>query len=259
MATEQTSAQLPELYHNNSAVQRYNNSELLKLFSIPPNAKVLDLGCGTGLLTVSLSELVGPNGQVVAVDPDAQRIEFAKKENTRPNIEYLVGDDQSFPGEDYDFIILANVIQWIKDKRALFENVHKKLAKNGKLAFVTLNGRKGLQFGPAKRKAFVELFSPDFEENVVFKTIQFEDESAYRELAKSFEFEVCLTKTITKEERGTDLETFIAFWARALPGGIEYTSAINPESKKHYKETSEEALKAEPLIRNILVMVLRKC
>ncbi len=75
MATEQTSAQLPELYHNNSAVQRYNNSELLKLFSIPPNAKVLDLGCGTGLLTVSLSELVGPNGQVVAVDPDAQRTE----------------------------------------------------------------------------------------------------------------------------------------------------------------------------------------
>ncbi len=96
MATDQTSAELPELYHKSSATQRYNNSELLKLISIPPNATVLDLACGTGLLTVSLSELVGPNGQVVAVDPDAQRIEFAKKESARPNIEYLVG---GFPGE----------------------------------------------------------------------------------------------------------------------------------------------------------------
>ncbi len=43
---------------------------------------------------------MGPNGQVVAVDPDSQRIEFAKKENARPNIEYVVGDDQSFPGKD---------------------------------------------------------------------------------------------------------------------------------------------------------------
>ena len=149
-----TSTQLPELYHNNSGVQKYNNSELLKLISIPPKAKVLDIGCGTGNLTTALSELVGPNGQVVAVDPDSQRIEFAKKENARPNIEYLVGDDQSFPGEDYDFIVLANVIHWIKDKRRLFENIHKKLAENGTLAFVTLDGRKGLQFGPARKKAF---------------------------------------------------------------------------------------------------------
>ena len=196
MATEQTSAQLPELYHNNSAVQRYNNSELLKLFSIPPNAKVLDLGCGTGLLTVSLSELVGPNGQVVAVDPDAQRIEFAKKENTRPNIEYLVGDDQSFPGEDYDFIVSGNAVHWIKNKRALFENVHKKLAENDAFAFVTLDGKKRLNFQPAAKKAFAELFSPDFEENVLFKTLLYEDESTYRELAKSFQFEVSSATTI---------------------------------------------------------------
>ncbi len=220
---------------------------------------MLDLGCGTGLLTVSLSELVGPNGQVVAVDPDVQRIEFAKKESARPNIEYLVGDDQSFPGEDYDFIVLANVIHWIKDKRALFENVQKKLAKNGTFAFVTLNGRKGSQIGPEGKKAFVELFSPDFEENVVFKTLLFEDESTYRELAKSFQFEVSSVTTIIKEGQMVDLEKFIAFWAALLPGATDYTCVIDPQRKKQYKERNEEALKAEVQITNILSMVLRKC
>ncbi len=104
------------VYHNNSGVQKYNNSELLKQISIPPKAKVLDIGCGTGNLTTALSELVGPNGQVVAVDPDSQRIEFAKKENARPNIEYLVGDDQSFPGEDYDFIVSGNALTGLKTR-----------------------------------------------------------------------------------------------------------------------------------------------
>ena len=31
---------------------------------------ILDLGCGTGDLSAYLAELVGPNGKVVAVDPD---------------------------------------------------------------------------------------------------------------------------------------------------------------------------------------------
>ena len=55
-----------------------------------------------------------------------------------------------------------------------------------------------------------------------------------------------------------DLETFIAFWTGVLPGAID-TSAIDPQVMKQYKETSEEALKAEPRITEILLMVLRKC
>jgi len=35
---------------------------------------ILDLGCGTGELSADLAELVGPEGKVVAVDPDKERI-----------------------------------------------------------------------------------------------------------------------------------------------------------------------------------------
>ena len=51
---------------------------------------ILDLGCGTGELSAYLAELVGPEGKVVAVDPDKERITFvlfypALSSNSIPN------------------------------------------------------------------------------------------------------------------------------------------------------------------------------
>ena len=40
---------------------------------------ILDLGCGTGELSAYLAELVGPEGKVVAVDPDKERILLAQQ------------------------------------------------------------------------------------------------------------------------------------------------------------------------------------
>ena len=34
----------------------------------------MDLGCGTGELSAYLADLVGPDGNVVAADPDKERI-----------------------------------------------------------------------------------------------------------------------------------------------------------------------------------------
>ena len=39
---------------------------------------ILDLGGGTGELSAYLAELVGPEGKVVAVDPDKERIRRAQ-------------------------------------------------------------------------------------------------------------------------------------------------------------------------------------
>ena len=63
---------------------------------------------------------VGQEGEIVAIDPDAQRIELAKEKNARLNIEYLVANDQSFPGYDYQLIISNHVIRWIKNKQCMY-------------------------------------------------------------------------------------------------------------------------------------------
>ncbi len=74
--------------------------------------------------------------------PDPQ-IEFAKKGSARPNIEYLVGDDQSFPGEDYDFVIFRKCrFTGLKtrDESCLKMNTR---SRKWHACFVTFNGQKG--------------------------------------------------------------------------------------------------------------------
>ena len=84
--------------------------------------------------------MVGPEGRVVAVDPDAERIGIAKENNARRNIEYLVGGDQLFPGVEYALIVSNYVIHWIKNKEALFAQVYDKLAAGGQFVFTTTDG-----------------------------------------------------------------------------------------------------------------------
>ena len=79
-----------QLYLENSLLQENHAAELMSMLRVPYGGLVLDLGCGTGHLATILSDLVGPEGQVVAVDPDAERIKVANRENSRPNIQYSV-------------------------------------------------------------------------------------------------------------------------------------------------------------------------
>ena len=67
-------------------------------------ATVLDLGCGTGYLTKVLSEQVGPEGKVVAVDSDGERLKIAWEKHSADNIEYIQADDNTFPPGQYDLV-----------------------------------------------------------------------------------------------------------------------------------------------------------
>ena len=64
MASVQNQA---SLYHKNSSKQAEAGHKLLSKVKVPSGSSVLDLGCGTGHLATVLSEIVGPEGRVVAL------------------------------------------------------------------------------------------------------------------------------------------------------------------------------------------------
>ena len=60
---------------------------------------ILDLGCGTGELSAHLAELVGPEGMVIGVDPDKERIQLAKEAHSQiENLSFVEGSAINFPG-----------------------------------------------------------------------------------------------------------------------------------------------------------------
>ena len=96
---------------------------------------ILDLGCGTG----DLAALVGPEGKVIGVDPDKERIQLARKTHSDiKNISFVEGSASNFPGmgaERYDIIFCNAALHWIPEKEQAFKNMFGSLSEGSKIAF----------------------------------------------------------------------------------------------------------------------------
>ena len=96
-------------------MQKELGTRLIEELNVCKRSKVLDLGCGTGYLAKVISEKVGAEGKVVAVDPDGERLKIARERNSANNIEYIQADDQTFPSGQYD-LVFSNIVIYTLDQ-----------------------------------------------------------------------------------------------------------------------------------------------
>lgn len=68
--------------------RRYHD-DILQGLHLPPDGRVLDLGCGAGALTARLASLV-PRGQVLAVDADRDMVAAARLRSDDPRVSFQV-------------------------------------------------------------------------------------------------------------------------------------------------------------------------
>lgn len=80
--------------------------------------RVLDVGCGEGVLAQTLGEKVG---RVVAIDPHGPSIETARLEAAADNIDFVVGDllTHPFRPASFDAVVANTVIHQIGTAAAL--------------------------------------------------------------------------------------------------------------------------------------------
>jgi len=77
------------------------------LSALPPRCgRVLDVGCGDGLLA---SELAERCDEVVAIDLDAQTLARARSRHVRPNLRFVEGDVMDYPFEPESFDAIASI------------------------------------------------------------------------------------------------------------------------------------------------------
>lgn len=96
--------------------------------------KVLDVGCGTGVLAREALRRVGQDGQVAGLDLNAGMLAVAAR--AEPGIEWRQGNAASLPFEDgiFDVVVSQFALMYFPDRVASLRDMWRTLAPGGCLA-----------------------------------------------------------------------------------------------------------------------------
>ena len=111
-------------------------ADLLDVAALGVGQRVLDVGCGTGIVARFAAERVGPSGSVAGLDINPGMLAVARS-IAAPGaaIEWHQSDAQATPfdGDAYDAALCQMGLQFFADKSAALREVRRVLAPGGRL------------------------------------------------------------------------------------------------------------------------------
>lgn len=115
--------------------EQYRNA-----FRIEGRKRILEIGCGPGALTQSLTRWY-PTAEIIGIDRDVAFIQFAKQQ--APDITFMEADATALPFEDDSFdVVISNTVQEHIEPSKFFGEQFRVLKSNG--ICLVLSARRGI-------------------------------------------------------------------------------------------------------------------
>jgi len=101
---------------------------------IAPGDRVLDVGCGTGVLARAAADRVAADSQVTGLDLNEGMLTVAQR--LRPGIDWRRGDATKLPfaGASYDVVVSQFALMYFPDRAAALSEMARVLRRGGRLA-----------------------------------------------------------------------------------------------------------------------------
>jgi ubiquinone/menaquinone biosynthesis C-methylase UbiE len=111
---------------------------------LPPEADVLEVGCGVGNQWLSILELIPPGWKLTLTDFSAGILAEAEQNlaGKLPNVRFQVADAQQlpFPDHSFDAVIANHMLYHLPDRPKAFQEFQRVLRPGGKL-YAATNGK----------------------------------------------------------------------------------------------------------------------
>ena len=113
---------------------------LLEEAGISSGMRVLDIGCGMGVVTRRVAQMVGEHGVVIGVDTDSSSLDLARSQTAEagiPNIEYVQANLHTYQPDldSFDAIVGRRVLMYLRTPEEVLQRLISGLRRNGVCAF----------------------------------------------------------------------------------------------------------------------------
>jgi ubiquinone/menaquinone biosynthesis C-methylase UbiE len=157
---------IPELYdrHLGPVIFEPYATDLARRVTVPAAASVLEVACGTGILTQQLCAHLSPKVRLVATYLNQPMIDYARsKPGMLEPIDWRTADAAAlaFPTASFAALACQFGLMFVPDKEAAFREARRVLAKDGLLAFNVWDGFEHNPFGHIAHETIASFFSAD--------------------------------------------------------------------------------------------------
>ena len=140
-----------DMWYRNPDTGKYdryqdNFSRMFSLLSLKPGDRVLDAGCGSGVLVPMILERIGKTGLLYEVDFAERMIEVNRKLHDAANIRFIVSDAAEAPvaSDSCDVVLCFACFPHFQDKAKTLNALTGMLKKDGMLAVVHFESSEGI-------------------------------------------------------------------------------------------------------------------
>lgn len=117
------------------------SADLLRIAALQPGERVLDVACGTGVITRLAAKQVGPAGSVTGIDvaPDMIEVASSTPAPADSRIDWHVFDAASLtlPDHSYDVVLCQMGLMFMEEREAAAAEMHRVLVPGGRVIVST--------------------------------------------------------------------------------------------------------------------------
>jgi len=233
-------------YHSNwanSDVGPFKSTkELVKAVEIKPDDSVLDVACGTGVVSKEISHLLGNSGTLVGVDISQVALGIAKKSIQIRNVDFIEMDAENLGFHvNFDKMVCQYGLMFFPDVHKVLKSINDIMKKDGKIAIAVHGTQVGVPYFSCIMNSILH-YIPDIRVKGTPTVHRFGNpEDLQKEITAAGFSDIKIKKftfaynTGNFEEYWTDYmnSTANSIWPKIKTKGTEIVNAIKKEAEQN--------------------------